>query len=58
MGHELVTDEQIRAFADDGVVCLREAIGPDWIESLRRGMDRALAGPSERRRIWDADGDA
>ena len=50
-----VTDEQVRTFAEDGVVCLRGAIGPDWIEVLRRGLDRALAGPSERRRIWNAD---
>jgi ectoine hydroxylase-related dioxygenase (phytanoyl-CoA dioxygenase family) len=55
MEQEPVTDEQVQAFADDGVVCLRGAFGPDWIEPLRRGMDRALAGPSERRRIWDAD---
>jgi len=55
MGQGPVTDEQVQAFADDGVVCLRGAFGPDWIEPLRRGMDRALAGPSERRRIWDAD---
>ena len=55
MGRAPVTDEQIRAFAEDGVVCLREAVGPEWIALLRRGMDRALAGSSERRRIWDAD---
>ena len=55
MGHAPVTDEQVRTFAEDGVVCLRGAVGPGWIALLRRGMDRALAGSSERRRVWDAD---
>jgi len=55
MGRAPVTDGQVRAFAVDGVVCLRGALGPEWIDTLCRGMDRALAGPSERRRTWDTD---
>jgi len=50
-----VTDAEIETFSVDGVVCLRSAFGAKWIESLSRGMDRAMGGPSERRRIWDAD---
>ncbi len=55
MGHQPVTDAEIEAFSADGVVCLRGAFDADWVEVLRRGLDRALSGPSERRRIWDAD---
>ncbi len=54
-GHELVTDEQVRAFSDDGVVCLRGAFGSDWIEPLRRGIEQNIAEPSDRARIWDRD---
>ena len=35
-------DEQaILAFERDGVVCLREAIPPQWVEAVSRGMDIA-----------------
>ena len=53
MGHPLVTDEQVRTFATDGVVCLRGAFGPEWIEPLRRGSQKNIAEPSDRARFWD-----
>ena len=55
MGHLMVTDEQVRTFAADGVVCLRGAFGPEWIESLRRGIQKNIAEPSDRARFWDRD---
>ena len=55
MGHLMVTDEQVRTFAADGVVCLRGAFGPEWIESLRRGVQKNIAEPSDRARFWDRD---
>ena len=55
MGHPLVTDEQVRTFATDGVVCLRGAFGPEWIEPLRRGIQKNIAEPSDRARFWDRD---
>ena len=55
MGHPMVSDEQVRAFATDGVVCLRGAISPEWVESLRWGMGRSSAAPSERFRVWNVD---
>ncbi len=54
---ELVTDEVIEAFSRDGAVCLRAAVGREWIESLAAGLDRSLAAPSHRARLWDGDGD-
>jgi len=51
----MVSDEQVRTFATDGVVCLRGAISPEWVESLRRGMGRSSAAPSERFRVWNVD---
>jgi hypothetical protein len=55
MGRPLVTDEQVRTFATDGVVCLRGAFGPEWIEPLRRGIQKNIAEPSDRARFWDRD---
>lgn len=55
MGHPLVTDEQVRTFATDGVVCLRGAFGLEWIEPLRRGIQKNIAEPSDRARFWDRD---
>ena len=55
MGHPVVTDEQVRTFATDGVVCLRGAFGPEWIEPLRRGIQKNIAEPSDRARFWDRD---
>ena len=55
MGHPVVTDEQVRTFATDGVVCLRDAFGPEWIEPLRRGIQKNIAEPSDRARFWDSD---
>ncbi len=55
MGRPLVTDEQVRTFATDGVVCLWGAFGPEWIELLRRGIQKNIAEPSDRARFWDRD---
>jgi len=48
-----VTDEHIERYATDGVVCLRQAIPIEWIESLRRGIEKNLESPTERSRLWD-----
>jgi ectoine hydroxylase-related dioxygenase (phytanoyl-CoA dioxygenase family) len=41
----LVSDEDIAAFARDGVVCLRHVVGPDWISTLREAVTRNMARP-------------
>ena len=38
-------EEAIRAFERDGVVCLREAIPPEWVAAVARGMDISQAAP-------------
>ena len=48
-----VTQSDIDAYATDGVVLLRQAIAHEWIESLRRGIDKNLEAPSERGRLWN-----
>lgn len=45
----------IETYARDGVVCLRDAFDASWVERLRRGLERNLASPSDRGRIWDKD---
>ncbi len=52
---ELVSDDDIETFSRDGVVCLQQVIGPEWIESLRAGVASNMANPSPRARLWDRD---
>jgi ectoine hydroxylase-related dioxygenase (phytanoyl-CoA dioxygenase family) len=53
-----VTDQHIEQYATDGVVCLKQAISPAWIETLKAGLARNLVEPSPRARQWNqaADG--
>ena len=51
----MITESQTRAFAEDGVVCLRQVFSPDWIARLLDGIEQNIAAPSERGRIWDRD---
>ena len=52
---DLITDDMVRAYADDGVVCVKGGIGPEWIAELREGIEANIASPSDRGRIWDED---
>ena len=54
---ELVSADDIRAYAKDGVVCLRQAIDPSWIDTLRIGIERNMAEPSTRGRLWNRSDD-
>jgi ectoine hydroxylase-related dioxygenase (phytanoyl-CoA dioxygenase family) len=47
-----VTDADIAAFRDDGAVCLRGLFG-DWVENLRRGVERNIAAPSADVKLYD-----
>ena len=38
-------EDAIRAFERDGVVCLREAFAPEWVDAVSRGMDLAQREP-------------
>jgi ectoine hydroxylase-related dioxygenase (phytanoyl-CoA dioxygenase family) len=53
----LVTDAVVDEYSRDGVVCLRGAIESRWIDLLRAGVERNIAAPGERGRVWSNDGD-
>ncbi|CAN5620377.1 phytanoyl-CoA dioxygenase family protein [soil metagenome] len=40
-----ITAEEKKRFQEDGVVCLRGVLSPDWIEELRTGVDEVLSRP-------------
>ena len=42
-----VTEDEVRTFEEDGVVCLRKMIDSEWIERLREATDRLLEHPTE-----------
>lgn len=43
-----ITNETASAFQKDGVVALRGAFDPHWLETLRAGIQHGLANPSPR----------
>jgi ectoine hydroxylase-related dioxygenase (phytanoyl-CoA dioxygenase family) len=43
-----LSGDLIENFASDGVVVLRKAFSPDWLQSLAAGIRKDLASPSER----------
>lgn len=45
MATPIVTDEEITAFEEDGVVCLRQRFESHWLESLADGFEKNLAAP-------------
>lgn len=47
-----VTAAEIAAYAEDGVVCLRGVIAPEWIARLRDGVDANVLSLTERGRFW------
>ncbi len=50
-----ITPQVVRDFAEDGVVRLRRVFASAWIEKLRAGIEKNLAEPTARGRIWDRD---
>ncbi len=52
---ELITDRHIREFSERGVTLVERAISDEWIETLRAGVARNVAEPSERSRLWNRD---
>ena len=51
-------DSAIESFRQDGVVCLRYVFGPEWLELIEQGIERALGGASTDLDIAKKDGDA
>jgi ectoine hydroxylase-related dioxygenase (phytanoyl-CoA dioxygenase family) len=40
-----ITEEEKRAYREDGIVCLRNILDKEWIELLREAVDEVLANP-------------
>jgi ectoine hydroxylase-related dioxygenase (phytanoyl-CoA dioxygenase family) len=51
----MISQSQIDTFAKDGVVYLKQAFAPKWIETLKSGLAQNLKDPSPRGRLWDRD---
>ena len=41
----MITDNDAAAYDRDGVVCLRQAFDPTWVERMRAAVERDLAAP-------------
>ncbi|NIA68372.1 phytanoyl-CoA dioxygenase family protein [Pelagibius litoralis] len=52
-----VSDEAIDTFRRDGVVCLRQVFGPQWLDLLRCGIAENLERPSPKQEIRRAAAD-
>jgi ectoine hydroxylase-related dioxygenase (phytanoyl-CoA dioxygenase family) len=52
-----ITDEHRRSYEDDGVVCLRGAIEPAWIEMIRAGVEKDMAEPGPYVEIYTKEAD-
>ncbi len=50
-----ITPEVAHQFSQDGVVLLRAAIEPTWIDKLRVGVEKNILAPTVRGRTWDRD---
>lgn len=48
----------IDQFQMDGVAVLRDVISPEWIATLRAGLDANIAAPGPHRRNYTKDGDS
>src|SRR5215469_14104126 len=45
-GSRPISSEEVRRFDADGVVLLRSAFEPKWLDMLRSGIEEAMANPS------------
>lgn len=42
-----ITEDEIRSFQEDGIVCLRGLFTPDWVERMRDAAEDSLAKPGD-----------
>ncbi len=52
--NQTVTATQIRAFQQDGAVCLQNVFDPYWLDLIARGIEQNLAKPSQFSESLDA----
>jgi len=41
----MISKQQLQQYRQDGVLCLRQAFQPDWVELARAGIERNMAHP-------------
>ena len=42
-----VTEDEIRAYEEDGIVCFRGVFSPEWVELMREAAEQTLRDPGE-----------
>ena len=52
-----LTEDEIKTYWDDGIVCVRNVISMDWIERMREALVRVLASFRAVRRRCQRSGD-
>ncbi len=50
-----ITDDEIEAYDQDGVVMLKGMFDAEWVKLLDKGLDDSLNAPTNRSRYWDRD---
>ena len=50
-----ITDEEITQYRRDGVVCLRDILTPEWIETIRAGIDEQREQPGPYATIFQSE---
>ena len=51
-----LTDAQIAEYENDGVIALKGALAPEWVERLREGVERNLEHPGRYARYYTPEG--
>ena len=50
-----ITEEEIRTFQQDGIVCLPGVLDQEWVERLRDALDRVPGTYTTRSLMWTFD---
>ena len=51
-----VSEADISRYEENGVICLRGVLGPEWIDQLRRALEDILASPGPQGRADESKG--
>ncbi len=51
-----VSDNEIKTFHEDGTICLRGVISPEWLKVLSEGFDQAIAAPGPFSKSYGPEG--
>jgi len=51
-----LSNDVVDQFQEDGVVVLRQVFSPEWIDTLRQGLNKNIAEPGKYRREYSPEG--